>query len=289
MGQNARLIIWIVIATVIIVATGIVIAAFRLTMTKRVRAVAGISSKIYKSPYGDIEYLIEGSGPCILISHGVTGGIDQGKGLAENYLGAGYQRVYVSRFGYLRSAFPKNASAQKQAAAYNELLDHLGIAKAFILGNSAGGTSAIHFALEYPERCRGLILLSSVVPGNTAAIPPQPIMRAVFGSNFIYWTSTTFFGGSMMKMFIPDSVLRILFDTYISNASIDDGIPFEQIGCPTLIIHAADDPAPPIAGARIIAKRVPQSTLLEFEQGGHLLIGHEEEIKSKIRQFTLAR
>jgi hypothetical protein len=40
--------------------------------------------------------------------------------------------------------------------------------------------------------------------------------------------------------------------------------------------------------ALMIANRIPQSTLLELEQGGHLLLGHEEEIKRHIRQFVLS-
>ena len=39
---------------------------------------ADISSGVYSSTYGDIQYSVVGEGPVILVSHGVTGGIDQG-------------------------------------------------------------------------------------------------------------------------------------------------------------------------------------------------------------------
>ena len=35
-------------------------------------------------------------------------------------IGAGYRFLYVSRFGYLRSALPKQATARLQAAAYQQ-------------------------------------------------------------------------------------------------------------------------------------------------------------------------
>lgn len=247
-----------------------------------------------------------------MISHGVTGGIDQGIGLGNMYLGPGYRYLYLSRFGYLKSSFPDNPSARLQAKAYKDLLDYLGIDSVFILGNSAGGTSAIHFAIDNPERCKGLILVSSVVPGNTKALPPEPVMKVVFGCDFIYWSTIKLFGRNMLHMFVPKSVDNelskpqredlinnilfagfpisyrtkgVLFDTYISNTSINEDIPFERIKSPALVIHAIDDPAPPFEGARNISKRIPDCELVTFEFGGHLILNHEQEIKKSIRLF----
>ena len=45
-----------------------------------------------------------------------------------------------------------------------ELLDKLGIDKVYLLATSAGGSIAIRFALDYPERTRGLILYCSAMP-----------------------------------------------------------------------------------------------------------------------------
>jgi pimeloyl-ACP methyl ester carboxylesterase len=77
----------------------------------------------------------------------------------------------------------------------------------------------------------------------------------------------------------------VLFDTYISNTSINGDIPFESIKSPALIIHAIDDPAPPIEGARKISARIPNSDLITFDIGGHLILDHEQEIKKSIHLF----
>lgn len=271
-----------------------------------------VKSLIFKSSDYDIEYLLEGSGPTLLISHGVTGGIDQGIGLKNMYLGEGYRYLYLSRFGYLKSSFPPNPSAKLQARAYKDLLDHLGIDSIFILGNSAGGASAIHFAIDYPERCKGLILVSSVVPGDTKALPPEPIMKVVFRCDFIYWSTIKLFARNMIQMFVPGSIYNalskpqrkdlinkilfsgfpisyrtkgVLFDTYISNTSINDDIQFENIKSPVLIIHAIDDPAPPVEGARKISSMIPDCKLVTFETGGHLILSHEQEIQKVIHDF----
>ena len=51
---------------------------------------ADIPSEVYSSTYGEIEYHLDGDGPVVLVSHGVTGGIDQGMFLANNFFDAGY-------------------------------------------------------------------------------------------------------------------------------------------------------------------------------------------------------
>ena len=274
---------------------------------------ADLHSRIFESKYGDVEYVLTGTGPTIVISHGVTGGVDQGIGLAETYVGKGYRFLHVSRFGYLRSSMPAEPSVKLQAEVFDNLLSFLRINRAFILGNSAGGPSAIHFAIDYPEKCSGLILVSSAVPGNTNPLPPKAFMNLVFASDYLYWCAVKLFAANMIKMFVPKPILKtlppaerkrwvdtvllsglpisrrtagVLFDTYRSNPSMDEALPFEKITSPTLILHAVDDPAPPIAGARLLAKRIPHCELVVLATGGHLLLNHESEIKETINRFV---
>lgn len=59
---------------------------------------------------------------------------------------------------------PKEPTIEKQVEAFVELLDELHIDKTYVLATSAGGTTAIQFALMYPERTKGLILYCSAYP-----------------------------------------------------------------------------------------------------------------------------
>jgi pimeloyl-ACP methyl ester carboxylesterase len=108
-----------------------------------------------------IEYAIAGAGLPLLISHGAAGGYDQGLAMAQP-LGDDFLCVAPSRFGYLRSPLPVDAGAAAQADAYAALLDALGIQRAALIGASAGGPSAVQFALRYPDRCAALILAAAV-------------------------------------------------------------------------------------------------------------------------------
>ncbi|MHA1447522.1 MAG: alpha/beta fold hydrolase, partial [Candidatus Heimdallarchaeaceae archaeon] len=79
-----------------------------------------IETKVFKSSLGDIEYILEGEGKTILISHGVSGGFDHGIGLTNSFFNKKYRFLFPSRFGYLNSSIPENPSAEKQADAYKE-------------------------------------------------------------------------------------------------------------------------------------------------------------------------
>jgi pimeloyl-ACP methyl ester carboxylesterase len=96
--------------------------------------------------------------------HGAGGGFDQGLELADPLARAGFRVIAVSRFGYLRTPLPPDASA----AAHACLLDALNIRRVAVLGTSAGGPSSMQFALRHPDRTAALVLL---VP---AAYAPRP-------------------------------------------------------------------------------------------------------------------
>jgi len=72
---------------------------------------------------------------------------------------------------------------------------------------------------------------------------------------------------------------------------INDGIndanreryPLENITVPTLVIDAAD--VATYAGSKYTAGKIPGAKFIDFETGGHLLIGHEEEVRSEVTAF----
>ncbi len=59
------------------------------------------------------------------------------------------------------------------AAALASLLDHLGIEKVHLIGNSLGGGTAVRFALDYPDRAGRLVLMG---PGGLSlnVFAPDP-------------------------------------------------------------------------------------------------------------------
>ena len=76
-----------------------------------------------------------------------------------------------------------------------------------------------------------------------------------------------------------------LFDMYISNPDINTGYPLKEITVPVLIINAVDDPLALYKNAQSMAERIPGAKLVTIESGGHMLLGHEERVRSDIVQF----
>src|SRR3989304_5549904 len=111
-----------------------------------------ITSKILKTPDGEIEYAVKGEGTPILLLHGAGGGFDQGLWMSRVFLEDKYKFISVSRYGFLRSPIPDNASIKNQAALYSALLDDLNVTKVIVVAGWAGGASATHFAYDYSDK-----------------------------------------------------------------------------------------------------------------------------------------
>jgi 2-hydroxy-6-oxonona-2,4-dienedioate hydrolase len=121
MAMNTFLFAGLVTTTVMSVA---VFGAYRRKLN-RVKQRVSEGGKIAQTKVGPIEYDVTGSGPSALVIHGAGGGYDQGLLLAQSL--PQFRVIAPSRFGYLRTPVPGNASAAAQAAAHAALLDSLGV------------------------------------------------------------------------------------------------------------------------------------------------------------------
>jgi pimeloyl-ACP methyl ester carboxylesterase len=78
------------------------------------------------------------------------------------WINEGFSLLAISRPGYLRTPLSTGETFEQQANAIDALLGTLGITEVAILGASAGGPPAIHFALRYPDRVKALVLVAAV-------------------------------------------------------------------------------------------------------------------------------
>jgi pimeloyl-ACP methyl ester carboxylesterase len=94
----------------------------------------------------------------------------------------------------------------------------------------------------------------------------------------------------LMRSFLPISlrVNGILNDICITNPDLNNGYPLERIAVPVLVVHAVDDPMPPFAGAKRMADHIPRARFITIHRGGHLLLGHHDQVRAEIADFIRA-
>ena len=107
---------------------GLVLAWFASWRSDKLAALDS-ASEIAETELGEMEYMIRGEGPAILIFHGAPGGYDQAMLLGSSFAEEEFEIVAPSRPGYLRTPLATGKSPEEQADAMAALIDRMGIPK----------------------------------------------------------------------------------------------------------------------------------------------------------------
>jgi pimeloyl-ACP methyl ester carboxylesterase len=273
-------------------------------------------SRIADTPCGPIEYAVAGAGTPVLVVHGAGGGFDQGLEFGRPLAERGYRVIAPSRFGYLRSPLPPDASPAAQADAYACLLDALKLPKAVIIGGSAGAPSTIAFCQRHAERCRAMVLLvpaffpPGAFPGGPPARPPL-VLDWVLGSDFVFWLNMKVARDFVLeKMFATpardfekaapgeqERVLRVLWDSLpigprraglwndLAIVASPPSYALERLAMPVLVVSVEDDLFGIYETARAMTMRIPGARFVSFPTGGHLWVGRQDELVSELSAF----
>src|SRR6185312_9519174 len=121
-----------------------------------------------------------------LMVHGAGGGFDQGLEFGAPVVRAGFRVIAPSRFGYLRTPLPADASPEAQAQAHVCLLDALGIDRVVAVGGSAGAPSVVQLCVRHAERCSAMVL---VVPAVFIPEPGKPPIKPTRFAEFVIGTA----------------------------------------------------------------------------------------------------
>jgi len=273
------------------------------------------SARVIQTGFGAVAYAESGQGAPVLAIHGAGGGHDQGALLARAFLPDGYRWIAPSRFGYPGSSLPADPSTAGQADAFAELLDGLGIERVTVIAMSGGVPPALQLALRHPDRVQALILLSlapyAPLTAEAQELPiPIWLYDALFATDLPLWavlrlapralapifdarpeltaqmTATeAAFVDAMIAAFLPVTQRRAGLAN--EGAAIDPTHPIDPgaIRAPVLIIHAGDDRLTPVTTAQFTARGIPGAETRIFNTGGHLLLGHHDEVRQRIAEF----
>jgi pimeloyl-ACP methyl ester carboxylesterase len=298
------------------VAAGIAIPAVGLSLRYRrdlsaARArLASVDRHIIPTQWGAVEYAERGYGDPVLVVHGIyhncVGGL-----LSVRDLFPDRRVIAPSRFGYLGSDMPPNATPADQADAFAALLDALDIGQADVIGLSAGATSALQMALRHPEKVKHLAVLVGNLPGSpTAVVQPSSAKRV--NRQLVMWALRTFATSTTARLvaavpkgfvmtseevrFVTEFIDSLFpmrpdglnFDLYVSNADVNN-YNLEAISVPTLIVHTTDDQLASHEASKRAAERIPGARFVSLKSGGHLMLGQTKIIRDELADFFAAR
>ena len=224
-----------------------------------------------------IAVALAGRGPLVLFLHGIGGNRNHWQ----------HQLAFFSRHGFRAAAWDARGYGESDdyegalrfddfSADIGRVLDHLGEARAHLVGLSMGGRIARNFALKEPQRVRSLTLANSS-PGFDA-LSAEEVVRFVEERRQRSPESTARLLGSRARAGAHEALLASFHalrnDSYLKTleASVaqDRDAPLEKLAVPTLVITGDEDRVYPLELTERMARRIPGAHLVVLEACGHL-------------------
>lgn len=245
-----------------------------------------------------VSYRSAGSGPVVLLVHGIAGTSEQWEDVAP-ILAEGYTVVAPDLLGHGQSAKPiGDYSLGAYAVSMRDLLISLGHRRATVVGHSLGGGVAMQFAYEYPIFCERLVVVSSGGLGREV----HPLLRAATlpGAELVLpliaHQRVLGFGGALGQVLArvglgagPDiaemargyasladaearsaflHTVRAVIDYTGQRVSAADRLYLTSM-LPSLIVWGRRDPLIPATHGEAAHRLMPGSRLEIFEEAGH--------------------
>ncbi len=236
----------------------------------------------------------------VVLLHGASGNIgDMRLGLGER-LARSRRVVLVDRPGHGWSDRPggkADASPARQAALIAQALDRIGLARFVLVGHSLGGAVATAFALAYPERVAGLVLLAAVThpwPGGIAwyyTLGAMPLVGPLFARVAALPVGELLLEAGARDVFLPQAMpsdylqgagIRLVLrpHEFVANAQdvavlkrfVTAQAPrYGSIAAPTVVLSGdADVTVSPDMHSRAIAAQLPDARLVILPGIGHM-------------------
>jgi pimeloyl-ACP methyl ester carboxylesterase len=193
--------------------------------------------------------------------------------------------------GHGKSGGQGRAAVSDYAAVVLSFLDALGVNRAVIGGHSMGGAIAQQFALSYPQRAAGLVLVAT---GARLRVAP-----AILSGMLTDWPGTL----DLVNRFAwgpdaPEELVRlgraqlaegdpqVAANDYTACNSFDVMERLGQIAAPTLVIGGTADQMTPGKYAQYLAEKIPGARLAMIERAGHMVMLEQPELAARhVREF----
>jgi 3-oxoadipate enol-lactonase len=249
-------------------------------------------------------YEVRGQGPAVVLLHDGLLHREAWDGQWE-VLSKDHQLVRYDRRGYGRSAPPQKPYSEVEDLT--RLFRHLGLARATVIGSSAGGNLAIEYTLAHPGTVERLVLVGPVVSGlafsnhfrtrNRAAFRPLAEKGDV-NATIANWVSDPYLtapGSAAAKKRLrellernPQNLTRP--DNFQRSAQSPAVARLAEIKVPTLILVGEADIPDVHAHAGAIQAGIAKAQRVVIDASGHLpYIERPEEFNRLVLDFLAGR
>jgi pimeloyl-ACP methyl ester carboxylesterase len=179
--------------------------------------------------------------------------------------------------GHGKSGGRGRASVGEYVEVVRGFLDVLGVERAVVAGHSMGGAIAQQFALSYPMRTAGLILVAT---GAKLRVMPQILNGILTETEATLDLVTRYSWGPNA----PEQLVKlgreqlasvspgITANDYAACDAFDVRECLGQITAPTLAVGGTADQMTPLKYAEFLAARIPGARLAKIEGAGHMVM-----------------
>jgi pimeloyl-ACP methyl ester carboxylesterase len=266
---------------------------------------AFVGGEEFVSPVDEVSlhYQVTGNGPAVVLLHGWSHD-SRSWDLLVPQLAADYQVIRYDRRGFGRSGDSPDGSSDP--IDLRDLLDHLQVESAVVLGHSQGAGSALRFGLAFPNRTRALVLYGAKAPpgfglpwNGPDAIPSGlakaareeglAAMRAKFEGHPILngWVEGTPGLEIQLQMWEAYEARDLLLPRASSEATPPSDIKrLSEVVAPTLVITGEMEMPYFDIGSDAVAYGIPNAERVVVAGGGHSVhLQQPERFAGEIRRF----
>ena len=247
-------------------------------------------------------YEVHGAGPPLALVSGLNGvGAFWTPHLGE--LGARFTVVLHDHRGTGRSGpSPIGYSIGQMTDDLVQLLDHLGIEKAHLVGHSTGGAIGQTLAIDRPERVRRLVLSATWTAADNyfrrlfalradvlRALGPEGYLRAsLLFMRPPLWireheAALAAEEATMLAGFPPPEIMLARIEAILR---FDRRAELARIAAPTLVVGAKDDAVTPAYFSEELGRLIPGAETMILAGGGHFFpVSAAEEFRRLLLDF----
>lgn len=237
-----------------------------------------------------IPFVDEGSGPAVVLIPGGSLGVDYLGTLAEILV---EEHFRVLRVGSRRAE--PGVTMHDLAQDVVDVMDHVGLADAWIGGHAFGNRVARAVGLDHVDRVNGILLLAAggTVPPTGAALEATKTVFSNAPENEIIAAMPYLLGrdedpqrGWNLVKDSLDGALGPMQRAAVEATPQEEWAPLAE-GVPALIVQGTDDQsAPPANGEQLLASAADRASLSSIDGAGHLFpVTHPGETAAIIEDY----